>query len=57
MKADVSELDVDVDVFSGRSPSLEEGHVEDGRVRVHELEQEGLQDETLLEGGFRFRNL
>lgn len=39
------------------SPSLEESHVKYGGVRVHELQQEGLQDETLLKVGFRFGNL
>lgn len=38
-------------------PSLEESHVKDGRISVHELEQEGFQDEALLEVRFCFRNL
>lgn len=37
-------------------PSFEESHIKNGRVCIHELEQEGLQDEALLKVGFRFRN-
>lgn len=37
-------------------PSLEERHVKDGRVGVHELQQEGFQDEALLKVGFSFGN-
>lgn len=38
-------------------PALEERHVKNGRIGVHELEQEGFQDEALLEVGFSFGNL
>lgn len=38
-------------------PALEERHVKNRRVGVHELQQEGLQDEALLEVGFSFGNL
>ena len=38
-------------------PSLEERHVKDRRIGVHELQQEGFQDEALLEVGFSFGNL
>lgn len=38
-------------------PSLEERHVKNGRIGVYELQQEGFQDEALLEVGFSFGNL
>lgn len=38
-------------------PSLEERHVKNRRIGVHELQQEGFQDEALLEVGFSFGNL
>lgn len=38
-------------------PPLEESHVKDGCVCIHELQQEGLEDEALFKVGFCFWNL
>lgn len=37
-------------------PALEECHIKNRRIGIHELQQEGFQDEALLEVGFSFGN-
>lgn len=38
-------------------PPFEEGHVEDGCIGIHELQEESLQNQTLLKVGLCFRDL
>lgn len=38
-------------------PPFEEGHIEDGCIGIHELQEESLQNQTLLKVGLCFRDL